>query len=52
MKRLNQSILKEINLEYSLDETDAEAQTSVLWLPDAELTHWEKTLMLAKTESK
>ena len=22
--------------------TDAEAETSVLWLPDAEWTHWEK----------
>ena len=31
--------------------TDAEAETPVFWLPDAELTHWEKTLMLGKTES-
>ena len=23
--------------------TDAEAETPVLWLPDVELTHWEKS---------
>ena len=33
-RRSNQSILKEINLEYSLELTDAEAEASILWLPD------------------
>ena len=32
-RRSNQSILKEINLEYSIGRTDAEA--SILWPPDA-----------------
>ena len=32
--RSNQSILKEINSEYSLELTDAEAEASILWLPD------------------
>ena len=31
----NQSILKEISPEYSLGRTDAEAETPILWLPDA-----------------
>ena len=31
----NQSILKEISLEYSLGRTDAEAETPILWPPDA-----------------
>ena len=34
-RRSKQSILKEINLEYSLEETDAEAEAPVLWPPDA-----------------
>ena len=33
-RRSNQSILKEISLEYSLGRTDAEAETPILWLPD------------------
>ena len=33
-RRSNQSILKEINPEYSL-ESDAEAETPILWPPDA-----------------
>ena len=33
-RRLNQSILKEISPEYSLEGTDAEAKTPILWLPD------------------
>ena len=32
--RSNQSILKEISPEYSLEGTDAEAKTPILWLPD------------------
>ena len=34
-RRSNQSILKKISPEYSLEGTDAEAETPVLWLPDA-----------------
>ena len=35
-RRSNQSILNEINPEYSLEgQTDAEAETAVLWPPDA-----------------
>ena len=33
-RRSNQSILNEINPEYSYGRTDAEAQTPILWLPD------------------
>ena len=33
-RRSNQSILKEISPEYSF-RTDAEAETSILWPPDA-----------------
>ena len=34
-RRSNQSILKEISLEYSGLRTDAEAETPILWPPDA-----------------
>ena len=34
-RRSNQSILKEINPEYSLERTDAEGETLILWPPDA-----------------
>ena len=34
-RRPTQSILKEISPEYSFGRTDAEAETPVLWLPDA-----------------
>ena len=33
-RRSNQSILKEINPEYALEGTDAEAEAPVLWPPD------------------
>ena len=33
--RPNQSILKEISLEYSLEGLNAEAETPILWPPDA-----------------
>ena len=33
-RRSNQSILKEINPEYSFGRTDAEAEASILWPPD------------------
>ena len=34
-RRSNQSILKEISPEYSLERTDAEAETPILWPPGA-----------------
>ena len=34
-RRSNQPILKEISPEYSLGRTDAEAETPILWPPDA-----------------
>ena len=34
-RRSNQSILKEINPEYSFGRTDVEAETPILWPPDA-----------------
>ena len=34
-RRSNQSILKETCHEYSLGELDAEAETAILWPPDA-----------------
>ena len=33
-RRSNQSILKEISAECSLEGLDAEAETPILWLPD------------------
>ena len=33
-RRSNQSILKEISPEYSLEGNDAEAETPILWPPD------------------
>ena len=38
VKRLNQSTLKEISTEYSLERTDAEAEAPILWPPD--LKNW------------
>ena len=34
-RRSNQSILKEVNPEYSLEGTDAKAEAPILWSPDA-----------------
>ena len=34
-RRSNQSTLKEISPEYSLEKTDVEAETLILWPPDA-----------------
>ena len=34
-RRSNQSILKEINPEYFIGTTDAEAEAPILWPPDA-----------------
>ena len=35
VRRSRQSILMDINTEYSVGETDAEPQALMLWLPDA-----------------
>jgi len=48
-KEINQSILKEINPEYSfLGRTDAEAEAPVLWPPDAESQLVRKDLDVGK----
>ena len=47
-RRSNQSILKEISPEYSLERLMAKAETTILWSPDS----LEKTLMLGKTEGR
>ena len=51
-RRLNQSILKEINPEYSLEELMLKLKLQyfghLMWRADS----WEKTLMLGKTEGR
>ena len=49
-RRSNQSILKEISLEYSLEGHEAETETPILWPSDAKSCSFEKTLMLGKSE--
>ena len=47
--------LKEINPALLIGRTDAEAEASILWSPDAnskELTHCEKILMLGNIEDR
>ena len=51
-RRSNQSILKEINHEYSLEGLNAEAETPILWPPDAKNWLLGKDLMLGKTEGR
>ena len=53
-RRSNQSILKEINPEYSLEETDAEAEASVLWTGQLmqRADALEKTLMLERLRAE
>ena len=48
--RSNQSFLKEVNPEYSLEGTDAEAEAPILWPPDGRADSLEKTLRLGKIE--
>ena len=43
-RRSNQSILKEIKFWILTGRTDAEAETPILWLPDAKNCHWERPL--------
>ena len=50
-KRSNQSSLKEISPEYSLEGLMAEAETPILWPPDAK-NSLEKTRMLGKIEGR
>ena len=50
-RRSNQSILKEMSPEYSLEGLDTEAETPILWLPDAK-NSYDKTLMLGKIEGR
>ena len=50
-RRSNQSILKEINPEYSLDGLLLKLKLQ-LWPPDAKSDSLEKTLMLGKIEGK
>ena len=42
-RRSNQSILKEISTEYSLEKTDAEAP--ILWVPEVKICLIRKTLL-------
>ena len=52
-RRSNQSILKEINPEYSLEgDAEAEVQAPKLWPPDGTADSLEKTLMLGKIEGR
>ena len=39
-RRSNQSVLKEINPDWFIGRTDAEAEAPVLWLPDANSVSW------------
>ena len=51
-RRSNQSILKEMSPEYSLEGLNAEAETPILWPPDAKNWLLGKDLMLGKTEGR
>ena len=50
-RRSNQSILKEI-IGVFIGRTDAEAETPILWPPDAKSWLTEKSLMLGKIEGR
>ena len=50
-RRSNQSILKEINLEYSLEGLMLKLKLQN-WLPDVKSDSIEKTLMLVKIEGR
>ena len=51
-RRSNQSVLKEISPEYSLEKTDAEAEAPILRPLMQRADSLEKTLMLGKIEGK
>ena len=50
-RRSNQSVLKEINPEYSLEGL-TETEATILWPPVVKHDSLEKTLMLGKIEGK
>ena len=50
--RSNQSILKEINTEYSLEGLMLKLNSNTLDTLCEQLTHWKKTLMLGKIEGR
>ena len=52
-RRSNQSILKKISPEYSLERTYPETETPILWPLDVKNSDsFEKTLMLGKIEGR
>ena len=51
-RRSNQSILKEINLEYSLEGLMLKLELHTLATICEEPIHWKKTLMLGKIEGR
>ena len=51
-RRSNQSILKEISPEYSLERLTLKLKLSVLWTPDAKNRLIRKTLLLGKIEGR
>ena len=51
-RRSNQSIIKEINSEYSSGRTDAEDEAPVLWPPDVKNEVTGKTLIPGKIDGR
>ena len=51
-RRSNQSIIKEINSEYSSGRTDAEDEAPVLWPPDVKSEVTGKTLIPGKIDGR
>ena len=51
-RRLKQSVLKELNSEYSLEGLMLKLKLQYFGHLIEELTHWKKNLMLGKTEGK
>ena len=51
-RRSNQSILKEISPEYSLEGLILKLKLPILWPPDARTDSFEKTLMLGRIEGR
>ena len=51
-RKSNQSILKEISHEYSLEGLMLKLKLPILWPPDLKTDSFEKTLMLGKIEGR
>ena len=51
-RKSNQSILKEISPEYSLEGLMLKLKLPILWPPDLKTDSFEKTLMLGKNEGR